>query len=333
MTIARGSSATLMTRFQTAAAPDTFATPEAAGAGDFRILPFYSYNLPGTEELAPDEAISGEGGDAFPTDPVPGLRGVTGSLVVPLGLQSLGWHLAALLGAPVTTGAGPDYTHVFEAGAVMAPRHLTNGISFTDIDVHRRSSGVTYTGFQLAVRKAGQRDRMTINAVGHDDTGVGAAMDSAPVASYADEWVPTQYQAVLAKDGVTVSDVTGFDLTIGSGIEADQETINGLATAADVILGQWSGEGSVTTRFRDASWLDLADAGTLFDLTVTWLKSATESIVLRAHNVRLARTGVAIEGRGVISQSFNLQIARPDSADVPIRWTVKNQTADYANLV
>ena len=332
MTIARGSNATLMSRFQTAAAPDTFATPEAAGAGDFHILPFYSYNIVGTEETSEDDAISGEGGDAFPGEIVPGLRGVQGSLVVPLGLQSIGWHLAAMFGAPETTDADPNFTHVWEAGATMAPRHLTNGISFGDIGVHRRSSGVTYTGMQLAMRKAGERARVTINAIGHDDAKVGAAMDSAPVASYGDEWVPVQFQGVLAKDGTAVGDVTGFDLTIGTGIEADQETINGLATAADAILGQWNGQGTLTTRFKDATWLDLADAATLFDLTATWAKSANESIVLRAHNVRLARTGVAVENRGVITQPFSFQVGRPDDDDVPFTWTVKNQTADYANL-
>lgn len=331
MTNARGVNATLMSRFQEAVS-DTFSTPESAGDGTYHILPYYAFNISGTEEISEDEAISGEGGDSFPGDVVEGLRGVNGSLEVPLGVGSLGWHLAAMFGAPTTTGSDPNYSHVFEAPAIMAPRYLTYGVNYTDVSHYRRSSGITYTDMQLGVRKSGERARASFSAIGHDDTGVGSAMDATPVATFADEWVPSNFRAGLKRDGSEVTQVTGVDLTIGTGITADQEMLNGLPTAEDAILDRWSGSGSVTTRFADTSWIDLADAGTYFDLEVEWAQNANRSILLRVHNVRLARTGVPVQNRQIITQSFQFQVGRPDAADTPFTWTLKNGIAGYDNL-
>lgn len=339
MPIAKGSQAQLVSRFQ-AAESNRFKTPEAAGNGLFRCLPFYSYTVGETEEISEDTAISGKGDDDFPGDIVAGLQGVQGSIVVPFGAQSFGWWLAAMFGAPdVTDDTGGNYTHVFEAAGAMAPRNLTNGLHFTDITQNFRHSGVTPTELVLNLRKAGERERATINAVGHigAKAPTNAVLDTTPVA-YTGDNVPTKFAATLqSKVGeaayAATGDITGLDLTIGTGTIADQETMNGLPTAEDIITGRWSGTGSLTTRFKDGYWYDLSAAGTLSDIQIDWpiLASPLQSIRLRLHNVRFARQGTPIESNGVITQTWQFQISKPATDDTPFTWTLKNQTANYAN--
>ena len=91
---ARGDEAKLFARQQAA-----FGTAEAAGPGTFMALPFYSYNVVPSEERNEDDAIRG---DAFPGDSVLGLRSLSGNMVVPVGINSFGWHLQSILGAPAT---------------------------------------------------------------------------------------------------------------------------------------------------------------------------------------------------------------------------------------
>lgn len=336
---AKGSQAQLVSRFQDAET-DVFKTPEPAGDGLFRALPFYSYDPGDSEEISEDTAISSTGDDDFPGDIVEGLRPVGGNVVVPLGPQSFGWWLAAMFGAPTTVdNTGGNYTHTFAAAGAMAPRNLTNGLHFTDVEQNFSQSGVTPTEMVLNLRKAGERDRATINFVGHiaGKTAANAVLDASPVA-YTNDTPPTKFKATLqqrtgANDFAGTGDITGLDLTIGTGTVADMETMNGLATAEDIITGRWSGNGSITTRFKSGYWYDLAAAGTLLDIQIDWpvLASPARSLRLTLHNVRLAKRTPPVEGNGVITATWAFQIAKPASGNTPFSWRLQNQTANYAN--
>lgn len=219
MSTARGDYAALVSRLQS-----TFGTAESAGNGDFYKLPFYELTSSPTEEMENDESLYG---DAFPGDAVAGLRNLSGSLVVPLGLSSIGWHLRALLGEPATTGT-TDYTHVFETAAQPSVPLLTQGISYTDIDQHFVQDSVAYTGLEISAQKTGPRQRATFNIVGREEAKLGAALDTTPL-EYLPESVPNGFKAKLLIDGVEAAGATGVTLTLGSGVEPDQETLNGPA--------------------------------------------------------------------------------------------------------
>lgn len=317
---ARGDRAKFLSRRQAA-----FGAAEAAAAGAFYLMPFYSYNVVPSGELTNDEAMKG---DAFPGDTVAGLRNLAGSIEVPMGLDSIGWHLAQILGLPDTSGTGP-YTHVFKAAANPSILLATHGISHTDNAAHFVQDSLALAGLEITAQKNGTRQRVTLNMVGREEIKAGATLDASPVA-FSPDPVPVGFQGQLTLAGNDAA-VTQASLTLNTGREADQETMNGLATADDISPGMWDLNGALTARFRDTTLYDAASAGTPMPLVLSWPISANYSLSLRAPSVTLERNGLPIDGRGVISQNFNWRTNRPATGQEMFEVTLVNGTSDYAN--
>jgi hypothetical protein len=148
---------------------------------------------------------------------------------------------------------------------------------------------------------------------------------------YANDRVPVGFQGGVYQDDTLLAGITGFDLTAASSMSPDQETMNLLPTAAAFLDGKWSVTGSISARFRDTTWYDLATAGTEIDLELRFALDANTSLVLRAHNLRFERTGVPVPNGDILTSSFNFRASRPDSGDTPLTATLKNQTASYGN--
>jgi hypothetical protein len=237
--------------------------------------------------------------------------------------------LRALLGAPTTTGSS-DYTHVFETAAQPTVALVTNGIDYTDIGAHLVQDSVAYTGFEISAQKTGPRQRMTFNVVGREEVSGVATLDATPV-EYLPESVPNGFKAKLLIDDVEAAGATGVSLTLGAGVEPDQETLNGLPTAAGMDWGNWDLTGSFDLRFSDLTYYNLADSGTAFKLELDYTISATQSLVFEVPSVRLERTGYPINGRGIISSSFNFRANRPTGSNTLMTATLKNGIAGYAN--
>ena len=317
---ARGDRAKFLSRRQA-----SFGAAEAAAAGAFYLLPFYSYNVLPSGEQTNDEAIQG---DAFPGDTVAGLRNLAGGMEVPMGLDSIGWHLAQLLGLPETTGTGP-YTHVFTAKANPAILLATHGISHTDTVAHFVQDSLAIAGLEITAQKNGTRQRVTLNMVGREEVKAGATLDASPVA-FSPDPVPVGFQGGLTLDGNDAA-VTQASLTLNTGREADQETMNGLATADDISPGMWDLSGSLTARFRNTTLYDAASAGTPLSLVLSWPMNAGYSLIVRVPSITLERNGLPIDGRGVISQNFNWRANRPAVGQELFEVTLINSTSDYAN--
>ena len=319
---ARGDQAKLLACRQT-----TFGTAESAADGAFYALPFYNYNVVPSGELASDEAIYG---DSFAGELVAGLRNLSGAIEVPLGLDSFGWHLAQLLGLPTTTGAAAPYTHVFRAAANPPILLGTHGISHAGVAQHFTQDSLAVQSLEIQAQKNGQRQRATLNMVGREEILAGATLDGTPVEFAADP-VPVGFQGLLSVNGTEATGVTQAGITLGTGREADQETLNGLATASDINLGFWDLSGSLNARFRDATYYNAASAGIEMALSLAWTISANYSLAISIPRVVLERTGVPVDGRNLISQSFNWRAPRPATGQQLIELTLINSTADYAN--
>jgi len=320
---ARGNEARLLARRQPA-----FGTAESAADGLFHSLPFYRYNVVPSGELANDDANYG---DAFPGELVAGLRNLGGAVEVPLGLNSIGWHLAQLFGDPDTTGTGP-YTHVFAAAAQPAIRLATHGISHMGVASHFTQDSLAMTGMEIQAQKNGQRQRVTFNLAGREEVKAPATLDATPVL-YSPDPVPVGFQGAVLMEGAAVAGITQAGLTLNSGVEADQTTLNGLATAADMDPGFWDLSGQITARFRGPTLYDRASDGTSFALQLTWTVGAALELAITVPAVRLERTGVPVEGRDIITSSFNWRAGRPAPGADLVTVTLKNDTPDYAPLV
>ncbi|WP_299558721.1 phage tail tube protein [uncultured Sulfitobacter sp.] len=325
MSNARGDEAQLLSRIQTG-----FGAAEGAGDGQFYALPFYSCNTSPSQELNEDEAIYG---DAFPGDAVGGLQNLSGNMVVPMGLNSIGWHLRSILGVPVTTelSAG-KYQHVFTAAALPTLQYMTQCVSHKRVDQHFVQDSLVATSFEVQARKNSERGRATMNMIGRAEVPVADTLDATPL-TYAVDPVPVGFAGKCLVGTQETAAITGVSLTLNSGSEADQESLNGLATAAAIDWGRWSVTGSLDARFRDRTWYDRALSGTAIDLAITWAVGADYSLELRSPSVRIERTGIPIEGRGIISSSFNLRGNRPAAGASLFTATLRNTVENYANPV
>ncbi|MEP0155249.1 phage tail tube protein [Pseudophaeobacter sp.] len=325
MTTARGDQAQLLVRNQAA-----FGVAEAAAAGKFFALPFYSYNLTPSEDLGQDDAIAG---DNNPGDAVAGLRNMSGDMAVPMGLNSIGWHLSQMMGSPVTSviSAGTEFEHVFETSALPALALLTHGISHRGVDRHFTQDSIAYTSMAIRAQKNGERARATFNLMGREEASGVPTLDATPV-SYAPDYAPVGFQGLCSIDGGAAASITAANYNLTRGIEPDQESLNGLATAAAIDDGVWGLEGSVDIRFKDMQIYDLANAGTAFKLELKWTISASAFLTIEAPSIRLERSGVPIGGRGNLSASFNFKGNRPAAGQPLLRATLRNATANYDNL-
>ena len=334
MKIARGDQATLMARYQTnSQAP--FKTPEDPGAGLFKVLPFYTYDVRGSEEQSEDNAVSGLGGNAYPRDVVRGIQGAGGTFTVPLGVQSFGHHLTAFLGDPATTDdTNGNYTHVFTTPAVQVPKFTNASIVFNDTGHKFETIGLTYTQTTLNLVKNGERARADFQVIGFNDKPLETVKDTAPVA-FANDSVPVNFQSLIRRQGALAGDVTSLQVTLTSGIEPDNEAMNGLPSPERVLEGRWGISVSLTARFEDRGWYDLADQGTKFDIdceSVVASGDNPQSHAIKLHNIVLERTGIPVPGDGNISVTYTGRAAAPSLPTAPFTWTIKNQTPNYANL-
>lgn len=324
MTNGQNDSVRLVSRIQGA-----YGTAEVAAEGGFRHLPFYEYGVVPSEDLGKDDAIQG---DYYSGDIVDGLISLGGSMVVPMGLQSIGWHLAMLFGDPTTTEPSTgNYEHTFRPAGLPSKRFMTIGKSHRDVNQHFVHDSLFYTGFDLSAQKDNQRARLTFNLVGRQEV-KGAALDTTPV-EYAADQVPVNFTGKISVDGSEAAAITSFSAKGSMAAEADQEAMNGLATAADIDLGEWMSDGSLNARFRDSTFYDLAAAGTLVDLALDYAISATRGITFKFNKARLERSGIPVNGRGVSSSDFNWQIGRPASGAFPFEVVLRNDVATYANPV
>jgi hypothetical protein len=324
MTNARGDEAKMTSRIQAA-----FGTAEPASDGTFVTLPYYSYNVSPSEELTEDEAIYG---DAFPGETERGLRNVAGSMEVPLKLNSIGWHLRSMLGDPVTTELVPgvDYSHVFTPKSQPIVPLLTNCISHTRLDTHFVQDSLTCAGMEFRAQKNGSRNRVTLNMIGRAEETSVAELDATPVA-YAVDPATVGFHGKVLVGAAEVADVTGMSMTLNSGVEADQETLNGLQTAAGFETPRWGLTGTLDTRYRDNSWYDRGSNGTLITLKLNWTLSASYSLEIEIPSTRIEMNGIPIGGRGVISAPFSFMAERPAAGAELCKFTLLNKTADYAN--
>lgn len=326
MATARGNKARLVLREQA-----DFSTAEATGQnGNFRLVPFYDFTPDPTYELVTDPILDSTKG-ALPREAEEGLASANFSATVPIGYESIGIWLRAMFGAPSTTGVGP-YTHTFDAVADPTIPAFSIGTEYPDISVFKQLNGFVANSVSFSARKDAEKARMTISGVARQELKVAAAHDSNPT-DLTVETRPQNWEGVVLRNGAQIAGrVTAFEVTITNGITLDQEILNEQPYAADVLDPQWAVSGSITMRFNDDTYIDLAEAGTLSDLALTYgdYQASAESLQIKLNTCRFQRTAVPVNNGGRISETFQFLASEPTS---PTTYTAEmiliNATANY----
>ncbi len=292
MARAYGANASLLAAFET-----TYGVAPVAG---FVKFPFVSSSL-GSEQGLIDSDILGQGRD--PAAPSRDVIKVEGDMVAPVDLRYFGHWLKALLGDPITSGTGP-YEHVYGSGAMALPS-LSVEIGMPEVPAFFLIGGVRLNSMALNFQRSGQASA-TFNVIAQSEarnnSSQGGVPSTLPFKRFG------QFQGQVKLDGAPLTNLTGANLTYTNNLERI-ETIrsDGKIDGADPTIAALTG--AIEVRFADTALLDKATSGEPVALEFAYVISATEKLVIEAHEVYLPKPKRAISGPGGIQASFDWRAA------------------------
>lgn len=312
MARAYGANAQLLAAFET-----TYGVAPASG---FVKFPFVSSSL-GSEQGLIDSDILGQGRD--PAAPSRDVIKVEGDIVVPVDLRYFGHWLKALLGAPTTTGVGPQ-THIFGSGAMALPS-LAVEVGMPEVPAFFAVGGVRINSMALNFQRSGHANA-TFNAIGQGEERFAASQADTPATHPFKRF--GQFQGQVKLDGAPLANLTGASLTYTNNLERI-ETIrsDGKIDGADPTIAALTG--AIEVRFADTALLDKATSGDPVALEFAYVISTAEQLVIEAHEVYLPKPKRAISGPGGVQASFDWRAANNTVAGRMMTITLTNNVETY----
>ncbi len=313
MTRAYGANAQLLGKFET-----VYGTPPA---GNFIKFPFVSSQL-GSEQGLIASNLLGQGRD--PAQPMRDVIKVDGDIVVPVDLRNFGHWLKALLGAPVTTGAGP-YVHTFTSGAATLPS-LALEVGMPEVPAYFTNAGVRVNSMQLTFAQSGAADA-TLACIAQGETRAAVSGGGVPTTAALTRF--NQFQGSIKKDGVSLGNVTGAQATYTNNLETITTIrADGKIDGADPTIAALTG--TLDTRFADTTLIDAATSNTPVELEFGYVIDADSSLLFTAHEVYLPKPKLGLSGPAGVQANFNWQSAKSVTAGCMLTVTLKNDVETYA---
>jgi hypothetical protein len=312
MARAYGANASLLAAFET-----TYGVAPVSG---FVKFPFVSSSL-GSEQGLIDSDILGQGRD--PAAPSRDVIKVEGDVVVPVDLRYFGRWLKALLSDPVTSGAGP-YDHVYGSGVMTLPS-LAIEIGMPEVPAFFLIGGVRLNSMALNFQRSGNANA-TFNAIAQSEARNNASQGGVPTTLPFKRF--GQFQGQVKLDGAPLANLTGANLTYTNNLERI-ETIrsDGKIEGVDPTIAALTG--AIEVRFADTALLDKATSGDPVALEFAYVISATEQLVIEAHEVYLPKPKRAISGPGGVQASFDWRAANNTVAGRMMTVTLTNDQEIY----
>lgn len=283
--------------------------PDGVDAVWFKA-PFYSSSLKPTEPLEPDPILGvPRNNDVDATDPAPGLETHGGDHVFPLDLGVMPLLAHAMFGPPVTTGVAPDLVHTYKSGSRELPTFLAEfpfGRTAPTV-FHHHGLGLSRAQFQIR-REAGYR-RVTTTWIGQRTTRPLATVAPVDMVVPTLDAVPASFGGVRI-NGTQVGNLIEASLQYDTGLTpkdyvTPQAYIDGLERGNDATC-----TGSLSIRFANADFYDLALSGAFLSLDFEYAKSAARSALFAMPRVRLSKTGPEITGPGGIEARFDFSASQ-----------------------
>lgn len=294
----------------------------AAPAGNFVNVPFLpGFTLGKQQGLLIDDRL-GTGVEEI--DPELDSQNVSGAVVVPLDVRGIGWWLRLLMGAPVTTGAGP-YTHVFKSNGETVPSLA--------IELERLGNrffqflGIVGESIEIPLARTGWANA-TIQCTGRQVIRAGATIGGAATSPVVKRL--TNKVGTIKKDGAALGHVQGGTLRLANNYEVI-EALDDSGLVGGYDLGIKTGGGQLDIRFANEDFLDAADARTAVEFERAWVNSVDESLTIKLPRTFIVPTTPPIQTRTGIVASYSFTASGEDAEDGALMVaTLVNDVASYA---
>lgn len=284
----------------------TWGTTPAVTPGLMKRLRVVSSGL--KHEQAQSELRSLMGG-RFAGKPRRGRVKADGPVVTALDPLGHGFFWRHLLGAPVTTGAGP-YTHTWD-GTAARPAGFTAEVGYLTPDggspVYELFAGATVASLGLKVPDAGEVEA-TWGLMGQRSTLATATLDAAPTDYAHDPFDGVEVGNAITEGGAPLA--TAVDLTLSIDLSRTEHyTLANQGRRGQLRAGRYKLSGQLTALFDDWALQTKARANTQTSLAVTFSRGnglgglGAESQVLTLANVVFTPTSPGIAGpEGIVQQ-------------------------------
>ncbi len=299
---------------------DVFGADPAAPSGV--ILPINTFDLKEARALNTAATITGS---RNPVMPFEGNTSVTGNAVVPVDAVSFGYWLKMMFGDPVTTGAGPTYTHVFKIGENQ-PSMVMEKAFATAAASYMKSNGCKISKMSIKLGGDGELTASFDIEGAKETLGTTAYDADAPVSQLIRFG---NFQAVMKENGTIISYLTGFSFDLNFGLDTTQYCIGGGGARGDIPEGIAAATGTLSGLFKDTTLLDKAMASAETKLEVI-LTNGTNVLSFAFNEVRLQVQTPGISGpQGVQFELPWTAYYDNDAADSVVVATLTCPKASY----
>lgn len=292
-----------------------------AAAGDYIRAAYASTTLGSQQPLLEDELL-GYGRD--PLAPIKDAESSDGDIVVPLCTRQFGYWLKGCFGNPVTTGAGPTYTHEFRSGEWTLPS-MTVQKALPDVPHFERYTGVMVNQLSWTMQRSGQVTA-SLALIAQGQTVDTASFLATPAADVEVERFGA-FNGSVRRNGAALGSVVSTEITYMNNLDRievirSDGRIDGLDPSKAML------QGSTVVRFADQTLFQQAINGTSCELEFSYVLVG-KSMTFTAHSVYLPKPRVEIPGPQGVQVTFAWQAAQDPALGRMCTVELINDVVEY----
>lgn len=292
-----------------------------APGGNWRRMPFLSIDL-GAEQPLIDNAVIGAGNNRDAGTPFQDTVTVQGNAVVPVDLINIGHWLRLLLGAPVTTGTGPNFIHTFGSGATALPSNSIE-VAYPDVPSFDACTGVRANSLDIDFSPTGPANA-TIGLMAQGSLRAGASVAGTPTSAALTLF--NKAQGSIQRNASPLAQITGARLNFTNNMEMVR-TIRADRRVEGVDPGIGLATGQITARFENTTLLTQAQDGTAASFDLAYTINTNRALTFTLHEVYLSVGKTPIEGPNGVEATFDFRAAWNATATRMMTVVLRNDQA------
>lgn len=264
-----------------------------------------------------------------PTEPGPGLADHKLTVEVPVCVAQLPFWLRAFFGAPTTSGAASDYTHLFRSGVSSLP-YISIQQQLQAADFRRH---VGCVGEEIKIGLSPEADgfaRATLTFIGlEEQRDTATALGTVTAAPTLDR--PAEALANVLWNAVSGGQLIGGELSFKRKLKRIRSADGTGKPTAIEYDGKSTLGGSVKLRYRNQSIITDAWSRTERAMQMELLRSATRGFRLLAGHALLDETPIGADGPDGVEVDVPL-MAYQTAADAALAVTALSGEASFDDL-